>query len=461
MHQEVFEREESVVRYYCRKIPNLLSSARGALVHDAEGGTFIDFMSACGALNYGHNHPALKSAAMDYLARDGILAGLDFHTAAKLEFIEHFRSGILEPRGLNYKLQFPGPTGANCVEAAIKLARKSTGRFNIAAFTNAFHGMTAGALSVTGSSLARRSSGPSLNGVVRIPFEGYHGASIADPERFAAMAGDPSGGLDPVAAIIVETVQGEGGLNVASVEWLRALSEIAKKIGALLIVDDIQAGCGRTGTFFSFERAGIQPDIVCLAKSISGLGLPMSLLLLNPAHDLWSPGEHNGTFRGNALAFVSATAAVRLWTDGTMAVLPSNCGTLSGWSNDMSAEFATVLRSKGIGMMQGLEFSDPQVAEAAAGGARRRGVMIECCGPHDEVLKVMAPLNIEPELFREGLARVSEAIREALVANRHGSAGACRVERDPVPSERDEAPLDPYDDGGDAISGSELPHPVA
>jgi diaminobutyrate-2-oxoglutarate transaminase len=460
MHLEVFERAESAVRYYCRKLPKLLSSASGAVVRDVEGGEYIDFMSACGALNYGHNHPALKTAAIKYLSSDGIIAGLDFHTSAKLEFIETFRDAILRPRNLSYKLQFPGPTGTNCVEAAIKLARKATGRNTVVAFTNAFHGMSLGALAATGSRSARQSSAALLNGVVRLPFEGYCGAGIAELGRLAVMASDPSGGIDPIAAIIVETVQGEGGLNVASCDWLRALSETARQLGALLIVDDIQAGCGRTGTFFSFERAGIVPDIVCLAKSISGLGLPMSLLLIGPEHDVWSPGEHNGTFRGNALAFATATAGLRLWEQGEMAGLEANICNLAVWCGELANEFAAVLRPKGIGMMQGLEFRHPDQAQRAASGALRKGVIVECCGPHDEVLKIMAPLNIGSELFREGLARVSEAIGEALAG---GSARSGRSQSQPATpdSEGDEAPLDPYDNGRDAVACAELAHPVA
>lgn len=240
-------------------------------MRDVEGNEFIDFMSACGALNYGHNHPTLKAAALEYLASDGIITSLDFHTSAKLAFIERFRDGILRPRRLDYKLQFPSPTGANCVEAAVKLARKVTGRTTIVAFTNAFHGMSVGALALTGSRKARQVTSPVLNGVIRWPFEGYRGSGLGELDRPEAMANDPSGGLDPIAAFVVETVQGEGGLNVASNEWLRNLCEKTKALGALLIVDDIQAGCGRTGEFFSFERAGLAPDIVCLAKSISGL----------------------------------------------------------------------------------------------------------------------------------------------------------------------------------------------
>lgn len=455
-HLATFAESESEVRYYCRRLPNLLVSGSGALLRDVEGREFIDFLSACGALNFGHNHPSLKSAAIEHLLSDGIIAGLDFHTSAKLDFIEAFRSVILGPRHLDYKMQFPGPTGANCVEAAIKLARKATGRHAVVAFTNGFHGMSMGALSLTASLSARRISAPFLNGVVRLPFDDYRGAGIEDLERFEAMATDPSGGIDPVAAFVVETVQGEGGLNVASREWLRSLAGIAERLGSLLIVDDIQAGCGRTGAYFSFERAEIRPDIVCLAKSISGLGLPMSLLLMRPEHDVWSPGEHNGTFRGNVLAFVTATQALRLWEDVSSTCLATNCRMLSEWCENLTFDFAGDLKAKGIGMMRGLEFRDARLAELAARGAAKQGVVVECCGARDEVLKVMAPLNIPSELFQVGLRRLSGAICEVLV-----SGG--RTAGDPAgePSQRNETSLDPYDDSGDPVACAELPHCIA
>jgi len=265
-HLEFFAENESAVRAYCRRLPALLRTATGATVVDAGGRSYVDFLSACGALNYGHNHPHLRAAAIEYLLSDGIAAGLDFHTEAKLNFMSAFRDSILRPRGFSYRMQFPGPTGTNCVEAAIKLARKATGKSAIVAFTNAFHGVSIGSLSATASQFSRQCSRGQLGGVVRLPFEGYAGAGCADLARFEKMVADPSGGIDPVAAILVETVQGEGGLNVATDDWLRELASLATRIGALLIVDDVQAGCGRSGTFFSFERAGIMPDVVCLAN---------------------------------------------------------------------------------------------------------------------------------------------------------------------------------------------------
>ncbi|MCC8978546.1 diaminobutyrate--2-oxoglutarate transaminase [Bradyrhizobium acaciae] len=411
-HLADFADSESEVRYYCRQIPNLFVKANGSLVWDAEGTEFIDFLAGCGALNYGHNHPKIKSALLDYLHADGIGCALDLHTGAKLAFIRAFRDIVLSPAGMNYRMQFTGPTGANAVEAALKLARKHTGRTNIVAFTNAFHGMSLGALSATGSNRAREGLQGCLDGVVRLAFDGYHGAGPSDLERFAAMAEDPSGGIDPIAAIIVETVQGEGGLNLASKEWLRSLREVATRLGALLIVDDIQAGCGRSGRFFSFQDAAIAPDMVCLAKSLSGGGLPMSLLLIDPSIDTWRPGEHNGTFRGNNLAFVTARAALELWSGSDfLAEIAIRSAMLDRWLKDLCVRYPrTITRKKGIGMMAGFECCSPALARDISQEAFKRRLLLELCGPRDEVVKILAPLNIDLSVFREGLTRLAAAV---------------------------------------------------
>jgi diaminobutyrate-2-oxoglutarate transaminase len=419
-HEAVFQELESAVRSYCRDTPNLFVSARGARIWDADGVEFIDFLSGCGSLNYGHNHPALKLAAINYLIRDGVGNALDFHTDAKLAFLMRFKEVILAPRRLPHLLQFTGPTGANCVEAALKLARKFTGRSNVVAFTNAFHGMSTGALAVTGSRLARSASEAVLGNVTRLAFDGYHDAGAAELERFAEMARDPSGGIDPVAAFIVETVQGEGGLNVASTAWLRKLRSIASDLGALLIIDDIQAGCGRTGNFFSFEHAQIMPDLICLSKSLSGFGLPMSVLLVAPNFDCWRPAEHNGTFRGNSLAFVTATAALDFWDNSDFpASIAIRSKVLNAWIGETVKRFPTLIsRGKGTGMMAGIEFGSPRDAQMVSELARGLRVLIERCGPHDEVVKVFAPINIDCALFSEGLGRLTSAIEKVSLTAR-------------------------------------------
>ena len=310
---------ESEVRSYCRSFDTTFVSATGSTMVDVTGRRYLDFLAGCSALNYGHNDPDMVEALVRYLSGSGIAHGLDMSTGAKADFIDAFADLVLRPRNLDYRLQFTGPTGTNAVEAALKLARKVTGRSEVVAFTNGFHGVTTGALAATGNRHHRMGASVALHGVSRAFYDGYLGPSTDTAALLDQVLCDPSSGYDKPAAILLETLQGEGGLNSASDRWLRQIAEIAARHGALLIVDDIQAGCGRTGPFFSFESAGVQPDIVVLSKSLSGFGLPMSIVLMKPAHDQWSPGEHNGTFRGNNLAFVTATVALRkFWHDDAL-----------------------------------------------------------------------------------------------------------------------------------------------
>ncbi len=297
--KNLFEQHESEVRGYCRNFPAVFTSAKGAWMTDEDGRRYLDFFAGAGVMNYGHNPDKLKTALIDYLQRDGITHTLDMYTTAKRDFLERFQRVILKPRGLNYKMQFPGPTGTNAVEAALKLARKVTGREQVVSFTNAFHGMTLGALAVTGNGFKRAGAGVPLQHTSSMPFDGYMGDNSDTLDFFEAMLDDSGSGLDKPAAVIVETVQGEGGVNVAAIDWLQRLRQITAEHDIVLIVDDIQVGCGRTGTFFSFEEAGIKPDIVTLSKSLSGYGIPMALVLIKPELDQWAPGEHNGTFRGH------------------------------------------------------------------------------------------------------------------------------------------------------------------
>jgi len=307
---------ESEVRSYCRKFPSIFTTAHQSIVKSGEK-EYIDFLAGAGAMNYGHNNSFFKEKLLEYIKNNGISNALDLSTTAKENFIHKFRTFILEKRGLDYKIQFTGPTGTNTVEAAIKLAQIYTNRNNIIAFTNAYHGHTKGALRLTANSYFRAGLENDINNSTTfLPFDGYLGSDFSSAKYIEKILSDSGSGVDKPAAIILETIQGEGGINVASKKWLQQVYHIAKKHSVLLIVDDIQMGCGRTGKFFSFEEVGIYPDMVTLSKSLSGYGLPMSLLLIKPEVDVWKPGQHTGTFRGNNLAFVTATAAItKYWTD--------------------------------------------------------------------------------------------------------------------------------------------------
>jgi diaminobutyrate-2-oxoglutarate transaminase len=404
---DIFETRESVVRSYCRAWPAVFDRAAGSWMYDEQGHGYLDFFTGAGTLNYGHNNPALKQVLLDYLNDDRVVHSLDMYTSAKREFLTVFDEQVLRPRMLDYRVQFPGPGGTNAVEAALKLARKVTGRTGIVAFTNAFHGMTLGALSVTGSGYHRRAAGVPLEHTVPMPFN----QPLAWLERVLT---DPGSGVSKPAAVIVETVQGEGGINVASPEWLRGLASLCQRHDMLLIVDDVQMGCGRTGPFFSFERAGIVPDMVCLSKSISGYGLPMALTLIRAELDIWEPGEHNGTFRGFNPAMVTATAALRTyWADDSLERHTISKGhqveeTLTAISDSVPGTPPAV---RGRGLAYGLQFENGDLAGKIATGAFERGLLVETAGPHDEVVKLMPPLTIDESELDQGLSLLADAVR--------------------------------------------------
>jgi diaminobutyrate-2-oxoglutarate transaminase len=415
----IFAEHESEVRSYCRSFPTVFATARNAVLRTVDGRDYIDLLAGAGTLNYGHNNPAIIERVIAYLQDGGVVHSLDMHTTAKAAFIRAFEQTILRPRGLRYKLQFPGPTGTNAVEAAMKLARKVTRRREIVAFSNGFHGMTLGALAATANPSKRAGAGQPLDGVTFLPYEGY----IPNADSIVVIEGmlrSRSSGVEPPAAFLIETVQGEGGLNAASTGFLRWLASFARDIGALLIIDDIQAGVGRTGSFFSFEGMGITPDIVCLSKALSGFGAPFSLVLLDPAIDIWAPGEHNGTFRGHNLAFVGATAAIdHYWRDDAFQEDIRGKATLvhDALKSIVSGLPRGAAWIKGRGLMTGLAFADPAIAGRAARRLFEDGVVIETCGHNDEVLKLLPPLTIPTDLLERGLELISRAVRYSAVGD--------------------------------------------
>ncbi len=406
MVYSIFESLESESRSYSRAYPATFSKAIGSEIWSTDGKRYIDFLAGCGSLNYGHNPPALKAPLIEYITNDSIAQGLDMQTASKERLLQVMSDLLLRPRGLDYVVQFTGPTGANAVESAMKLARKVTGRTNIVCFTNGYHGVSLGALAATGNQYNRSAAGLPLTGTTFMPYDGYMNGAINSLEYFSHVLNDKSSGLEMPAAVLLETVQGEGGLNAASNAWLRKLEYICKAHEILLIVDDIQAGCGRTGTFFSFEPAKIQPDIVTLSKSFSGFGLPLSAVLIKRSLDQWRPAEHNGTFRGNNHAFVTAAAAIETyWKNSELSNnIAIQSTRIDDWlTRQIIKHQGDIVKSKGRGMMRGLLCADPDKAARVTKLAFEQGLIIERSGPQDEVIKLFMPITTSDELIDEGL----------------------------------------------------------
>lgn len=410
---EVFESTESEVRSYCRKYPVEFSKAKNAEIFSVDGERYIDFLAVAGSMNYGHNNPEIKAKIVEYLSEDHIINALDMYTQAKEEFLQTFKEKILEPRNMNYKVMCCGPTGTNAIEAALKLVRKNTGRSGVIAFSGAFHGMTMGSLSMTTDRTSREGACVPLGHVTFAPYDG----TLDSIAYLKWILEDDHSGVDKPAAIFLETVQAEGGINVASVEWLQEIRRICTENDILMVCDDIQVGNGRTGTFFSFERAGIQPDMIVLSKSISGFGMPMALLLMRPELDIFRPAEHNGTFRGNQLSFVGGTAGINYFVEHHLDdEVKRKEKIVARYIEEEILPLDSRLSYRGMGLMWGIDFGkiNPALALEAVHEGFDRHIIMEVAGRKDGVLKLMPPLTIEDEILKEGLAVVKASVEAVL-----------------------------------------------
>ncbi len=409
------ERYESNIRNYCRDFPKVFTRSKLCKMYTAENEEYLDFFCGAGALNYGHNNDFIMERIVDYIRSDGITHALDMYTAAKCDFIKKFQDYIVKPRGYEYKMMFCGPTGTNANEAALKIARKYTGRKNVIAFMGAFHGMTVGSLSLTSSLAARRGAGIQLENTTFIPYCRNDFDSLG---YIRMILNDDHSGIEKPAAIFVETVQGEGGVQVADFGWLKELAELCKEYQILLVCDEVQVGCGRTGTFFSFEQAGIEPDMVVMSKSISGSGLPMALVLLKPEIDCLTSEEHSGTFRGNQLAFIGASAAIdysiehKLWDK-----VKDDEQYIKEYIKENILPISPKIQCRGRGLIFGIDFSnfdDKKLADCISKECFRRGLIIELAGRNNSVLKVMPALIIRRDEFMAGLEIIRKAIQACI-----------------------------------------------
>ncbi len=425
MNVDAFEKWESEIRGYCRAYPTVFASASNARQIDEDGRSYIDFFAGAGVLNFGHNNARMKRAMIEFLEADGVAHSLDMYTTPKRAFIEKFAETVLEPRGMNHRMQFMGPTGSNAVEAALKLARKVTGRHNVVAFSHGFHGMTLGSLACTANDYFRNAAGVPLLNVIRMPFETRPGGGLQSLDDYRALLADVSSGHKPPAAFIVEVIQAEGGVNVASKEWLQAVQKLAHDHSALFIIDDIQAGCGRTGSYFSFDGMDLDPDIVNLAKGLGGFGTPIAMNLVKPEHDKhWQPGEHTGTFRGQGLSFVAGREALSYFeNDELMSEVRAKGQRMADHLQAIAGEFpAEKLAVRGRGMIQAIDVNDGALAKAMAKECFDNGLLIGPCGSGGRVMKLIPPLTIPDDELSEGLDIFSNAVRKVLQENQRKSA---------------------------------------
>jgi len=406
--KKVIETYESEVRSYCRNFPTVFQKAKGSVITDINGKEYLDFFCGAGAVNYGHNNDYIKEKLISYLQDDGILHALDMMTEPKCQFLDFFEEHILKPRKLDYKVMFVGPTGTNGVEAALKLARKVKKRESVWALMGCFHGMTLASLALTSDKDSRKGAGVPLEYVTHIPAP-YMFENLDTIAYMETLLTDDHSGVEKPAALIIETVQAEGGIHVFSQKWLQDVRKFCDRHDILLIVDDIQVGCARTGTFFSFERADIVPDMVILSKSIGGAGLPFALTLFKPELDIWKPGEHNGTFRGNQLAMVAAKAGLEF-------MLKNRIEEEVQRKAKIIKEYLSLhlpseqLEIRGIGMIWGIELYDGKLSEAVTRQCFEDGLIIERAGRDNSVVKLMPALTTPDELLIKGLDIICKAV---------------------------------------------------
>lgn len=409
---DAFESFESNVRYYCRRWPAVFATAHGSVIRDEEGREYLDFFAGAGALSFGHNNPAFVDVVAEHLREGRLTHSLDTFTPEKRAFLETLERVILKPRQLDMVVQTVGPTGATAVEAAMQLAQRVTGRRAVVGFQGGYHGMSYRAASIS-ESMAPRALVAHIGDFVALPFVAH--VTKNDLELLESTVRDGVNG-EPIGAIILEPTQGEGGARPFDPAYLQAVRKVATRYGALVIADEIQAGVGRTGPFFSHEGSNLDPDIICLSKSISGLGLPMAINLVRRSLDAWNPGEFSGTFRGNNLAFATSRAMLETyWTNSDLEKSTVEHGmTMRHALASMADAFAPGrFDVRGNGMLCGLDVNDTQLATNITTYAFERGLIVEACGRGDTVVKLLTPLTTEPDQLRTGLERLASAVEQA------------------------------------------------
>ncbi len=417
------EARESNARSYPRNLPIAIRRGAGSYVEDLDGNVFVDFLMSAGALALGHSHPEVVEAVQRQVPL--LIAALDFPTEPKDEFTSMLLALLPESMRNRTKIQFCGPAGENAVDAALKLCKTATGRSEIVTFHGGFHGSTHSVMALTGLVSQKESVANTMPGVHFFPYPaGRHCALGGDPETtgercleyFERALRDPLGGVPLPAAVILEVVQGEAGAVAAPTVFVQGVRRVTRELGIPLIVDEVQCGWGRTGTWWAFEQHGIEPDVIVASKGIGGIGLPAAVVLYDEALDVWPPGAHTGTFRGNQLAFVAGTAAAGIIErDGILDnVREQGAYALSAF-RQLQREHDVLCDARGLGLMLGLEVEDPggnsrATARAIQRAALERGLIVELGGRHDAVVRLLPPLNVTRRTLDQALEIISESI---------------------------------------------------
>ena len=430
-------RRESNARVYGRHFPIAVQDAAGSFLRDVDGNVFIDFLTGAGVLSLGHCHPELVAAAT---AQMGVFThGLDMPTPAKDAFTEAQLSML--PAGMRdrMKIQFCGPTGANAVDAALKLCKTATGRGGVVSFQGGFHGSSHAAMAVTGNVGQKRPVANGVPGVSFFPFSSCSRCPLAlDPATcqtncvtFLERAlRDPNGGLELPAAVIMEMVQGEGGVIPARKQFVHRVRQLTRELNIPLIVDEVQTGCGRTGTWFAFESYDIEPDVIVASKALSGMGLPVAIVLYAEELDTWAPGAHTGTFRGNQLAFAAGTKTIEIIRrDDVLGNVTARGRQIDRRLTAELAAHPAVMEIRGKGLMWGIELGSPgdgrtvtELAENVQARALRSGLIVELGGRDDCVVRMLPPLNVTAEVVDIALTILLDAIDDAYGADAAGAA---------------------------------------
>ncbi|MGB3466511.1 MAG: diaminobutyrate--2-oxoglutarate transaminase [Cyclobacteriaceae bacterium] len=433
------EEYESNARSYPRRIPIAIKKAEGLYVTDADGKEYIDCLAGAGSIALGHNHPVMIDAIKGCLEHKNALLTLDLTTPVKDRFVEKLFSVLPADFSKAAKVQFCSPSGADAVEASVKLAKIATGRSTVFAFSGSYHGVTNGALALTGNRSMKEGVPNLMKDVAFLPFP-YHyrcpfgiGGEAAEKISLSyieSLLKDSHSGVGLPAAFIIEAVQGEGGAIPASPFWMKGIREITAKYDIPLILDEVQAGIGRTGHMFAFEDAGITPDIIVISKAIGG-SLPLSLVVYNKVLDKWNPGAHAGTFRGNQMAMAAGTAVLDYIAEHDLVGNAREKGKyLQNAFQDMHKKYPFIGEVRGRGLMIGLEIVDVNkksnslksyppnagLASKIQQECFKNGLIVETGGRQNAVLRLLPPLNLTDDQADEILTifgRVLHAVSES------------------------------------------------